>query len=311
MKKILITTSSFDVSNLHHKNILHESGFEFVINPYKRRLSEEEVSLLLTKDIVGMIAGVEPLTRNVLTSAKSLKVISRCGIGLDNVDLNAASDLGIRVCNTPDAPTQAVVELTIALILNLLRNISNSNRQIREKSWKPQMGTLLAGKCVGIIGFGRIGRGVAQLMAAFGAKVFVYDTVQLVSSLNVYPMSLEALLSESDIVSLHVPITQENYHLIGEEQIHCMKPTAYLINTSRGGLIDEQALYHALLENRLAGAGLDVFEQEPYRGPLCDLSNVIMTAHMGSYARECRIKQEKEAAINLVDALTELNLLHK
>lgn len=311
MKKILITTSSFDINNLHQKNILHDCGFEFVSNPYKRKLSEEEVGVLLSEDVVGMIAGVEPLTKSVLSLAKGLRVISRCGAGLDNVDLNAANELGIRVCNTPDAPTQAVVELTVAHILNLLRNVTFSDSQIRDKQWKPQMGTLLAGKCVGIIGFGRIGRGVAQLMAAFGAKIIVHDVAPLSSFLNIKNMSLESLLSESDIVTLHVPITPENYHLIGEKQIRFMKPTAYLINTSRGGLIDEEALYNALAENRIAGVGLDVFEQEPYCGPLCRFSNITMTAHMGSYARECRGKQEKEAAVNLVNVLKDLNLLSK
>ena len=308
MNKILITTSSFDLNNLPQADQLRAAGFDIVLNPYKRRLTEEEAGILLKDDVVAMIAGVEPLTKEVLSSANSLKVIARCGVGLDSVDLAAAKKQNILVSNTPNAPTLPVAELTLAHMLNLLRGVNAANSRIREGQWKPVMGSLLSGKCVGIIGLGRIGQKVAELVNAFGAEVIGFDQVDISSVPDVEPVALEFLLAQSDIVSLHTPYNPQTHYLIGEEQLEIMKPTAYLFNISRGGLVDEQALYNALLENRLAGAGLDAFEDEPYAGPLCKMENVVLTAHMGSYAKESRMKQEQEAAANLVNAITELNL---
>lgn len=309
MRKILITTSSFDLRHMPRSEQLAEAGFDIVLNPYKRRLTEHEVKTLLTEDVVGMIAGVEPLTESVLRSAKQLKAIARCGIGLDNVDLATAQELGIRVSNTPDAPTLPAAELTIAHMLNLLRFVSAADRNIRNSKWKPLMGGLLAGKTVGIIGFGRIGKKVAELVTVFAARVLAYDVAPIPPMQNAKQVRLDELLCESDLVSLHIPYGMDTHQLIGEEQLRRMKPTAYLFNIARGGLVDEAALYHALADNRLAGAGIDTFENEPYAGPLCTLENVLLTAHMGSYAQEARTKQEQEAAQNLVAALQELNFL--
>ena len=306
--KILITTSSFDLKHMRQAAQLAESGFDIVLNPYKRRLTEDEVKSLLTNDVVGMIAGVEPLTESVLQSARGLRVIARCGIGMDSVDLAAAEKLGIRVSNTPDAPTLPVAELTLAHMLNLLRAVSTTDDNIRKGNWKPLMGSLLAGKNVGIVGFGRIGRKVAELVSAFGANVLVHDVAPIPPDKKVRQMELSDLLTESDIVTLHTPYGPDTHHMIGDQQIRRMKPGAYLLNISRGGLVDESALYNALAEKRLAGAGLDAFEREPYSGSLCTLENVVLTAHMGSYAQEARTKQEQEAADNLVAALKEIKL---
>ncbi len=289
--------------------MFRDAGYEIVLNPYKRRLSGEEVGSLLTEDVVGMIAGVEPLTEEILTSARGLKAIARCGVGLDSVDLNTAKLLEILVSNTPDAPTLPVAELTLAHMLNLLRRISNTDRQIRSGQWQPQMGSLLSGKKVGIVGFGRIGSKVAELVTAFGAKILAYDPEDISWKSNVTSLPLGSLLSESDIITLHAPYTPKLHHFIGDKQFSLMKKTAYLLNISRGGLVDETALYDALVEGRIAGAGLDTFEQEPYTGPLCELENVTLTAHMGSYAQESRAKQEQEAAVNLVAAFKELKLI--
>lgn len=308
MQKILITTSSFDLKHMRQAAQLAESGFDIVLNPYKRRLTEDEVKSLLTNDVVGMIAGVEPLTESVLQSARGLRVIARCGIGMDSVDLAAAEKLGIRVSNTPDAPTLPVAELTLAHMLNLLRAVSTTDDNIRKGNWKPLMGSLLAGKNVGIVGFGRIGRKVAELVSAFGANVLVHDVAPIPPDKKVRQMELSDLLTESDIVTLHTPYGPDTHHMIGDQQIRRMKPGAYLLNISRGGLVDESALYNALAEKRLAGAGLDAFEREPYSGSLCTLENVVLTAHMGSYAQEARTKQEQEAADNLVAALKEIKL---
>ena len=310
MSRILITTSSFD---LDHSQPLHElarAGVEVQMNPHGRRLAEAEVAALLNDErVVGMIAGVEPLTGSVLAGARGLKVISRCGIGLDSVDLDAAARRGIRVYNTPDAPVSAVAELTLALVLGLLRQIGVADRSIRQGEWKPLMGSLLGFKTLGVLGFGRIGRRVAELAHAFGARILFHDTEAVAVPAYAEAVALDVLLQRSDVLTLHVPLAPGSRRCIGREQIALMKPGAYLVNAARGGLVDETALLEALQSGRLAGAALDTFEDEPYRGPLASLPQVLLTAHMGSYAREARSLMEREAASNLVNGLVECGLI--
>lgn len=302
---ILFTTSSFGKADSSVLEPLLARGLEAVLNPYGRRLSEEEVSGLVAEvGPVGMVAGVEPLTAQVLAGASGLRVISRCGIGLDNVDLEAAKELGVRVYNTPDAPTTAVAELTIGLILTLLRSISASDRSIRRGDWSRPMGRLLSELTVGIVGCGRIGAAVAGVLKGFGCEVLGCDP-----ALNGHPgmemTDLEPLLARADIVTLHLPYHPNLHHLINSDRIAKMKRGAFLINASRGGLVDETALYEALKSGYLSGAALDCFESEPYNGPLTKCENVVLTAHVGSYAREARINMEREAINNLLRGLDE------
>jgi len=302
MSTILITTSSFQVDTNPALQALQRDGFKIVTNPFGRRLTEEDAQQLLGEhNPIGMIAGVEPLTRTVLKSAPALKVIARCGIGMDSVDLAAADELGISVSNTPDAPSSAVAELTIGLILSALRQIPQADRALRGGEWKARMGNMFRGKTLGLIGGGRIGRKVAELASAFGADVIIHDPFIETCS---YPLvSMDALLQQSDILSLHIPGGDETHHLINQGALEQMKPTALLINAGRGGLVDESALADALRSERLAGAALDVYEDEPYSGELLGLDNVVVTAHMGSYAKETRAIMEQEAAENLSTGL--------
>lgn len=305
--QVLISTSSFNLDNFAQLSDLKNAGVEVKLNPFATRLTEGQVIDLLGTDTVGLIAGLEPLTKNVLQSAKSLKVIARVGTGLDSVDLAAAKQLGITVLNTPDAPTKAVAELTLAHILGLLRNVSQADRQIRVGVWKGLMGSLLETKTVGIVGFGRIGKRVATLISAFGASVIISDAQLKQSD---YPnVELDELCIKSDILSLHLPYSEATHHIINEKQISQMKKGSYIVNISRGGLVDETALLTALKSGHLAGAALDCFEQEPYEGELSKLETVQITAHMGSYARETRDLMEREASRLLVNALHENNLL--
>ena len=295
------------MDNFAQLSDLKNAGVEVKLNPFATRLTEGQVIDLLGTDTVGLIAGLEPLTKNVLQSAKSLKVIARVGTGLDSVDLAAAKQLGITVLNTPDAPTKAVAELTLAHILGLLRNVSQADRQIRVGVWKGLMGSLLETKTVGIVGFGRIGKRVATLISAFGASVIISDAQVNQSD---YPnVELDELCIKSDILSLHLPYSEATHHIINEKQISQMKKGSYIVNISRGGLVDETALLTALKSGHLAGAALDCFEQEPYEGELSKLETVQITAHMGSYARETRDLMEREASRLLVNALHEKNLL--
>lgn len=306
--EILITTSSFDLENFYQLDDVISAGIEVILNPFKRRLNEQEVSDLLSRDVVGVIAGLEPLTAEVLKNAPHLKVIARCGTGLDSVDMNAARDQGILVFNTPDAPTTAVAELTVAHILGLLRHVTESDRYVRGGQWSGIMGSLLKNKTVGIIGFGRIGQVVAKLVSAFEATVVAFDT-QTISHPHIKQLPLDELCAQSDIISLHIPYSQDTHHLINGDVVGRMKPTALLINVARGGLIDETALIAALQNGLIAGAALDCFEDEPYAGPLLKFNNVHVTAHMGSYARETRNQMEIDASTALVRGLKEQGIL--
>ena len=305
--QVLISTSSFNLANFAQLSDLKKAGVEVKLNPFAARLTEEQVIDLLGTDTIGLIAGLEPLTQNVLKSAKSLKVIARVGTGLDSVDLVAAKELGITVLNTPDAPTKAVAELTIAHILGLLRHVSQADRQIRSGVWKGLMGSLLETKTVGIVGFGRIGKRVATLLSAFGASVIISDAQ--VKSGDFQNVGLDELCTRSDIVSLHLPYSEATHHIIDEKRMNLMKKGSFIVNISRGGLVDEAMLLVALKSGHIAGAALDCFEQEPYEGELRNLENVQITAHMGSYARETRDLMEQEASRLLVNALHEKNLL--
>jgi D-3-phosphoglycerate dehydrogenase len=308
VSKVLITTSSFSLGNFAQAKSLHDAGISLEMNPHGRRLSEDEVAELVATDVIAILAGLEPLTDRVLSNAKSLRVIARCGTGLDSVDLQAASRLGIDVFNTPDAPTQAVAELTIAHMLNSLRHISTTDSNMRSGKWTPTMGSLLATKTVGLIGVGRIGSAVAKLAQAFGARVIGFDPV--VSSHNsVELLSLDEVLNQADIVSLHVPINDQTHHIVNASAISRMKPGSIVVNVSRGGLIDESALHDALKSQHLSGAALDCFEDEPYSGPLLQIPGVHVTAHMGSYARETRDLMEVEASTNLVNGLRKRGLI--
>ena len=301
MKNILITTEEFMIKDFPEDFVIFK-------NPYGRKLSEEEAHNLIQRHKpIGMIAGIEPLTRKTLAKAPFLKVISRCGIGLDSVALKAAAELGIKVLNTPDAPTPAVAELAIALMLAVLRKICLMDGKIRDGEWARPMGSLLAGKTVGIIGCGRIGAYVARLAKTFGCNLMGYDPYIKVSPFCTL-CDLDVLLRDSDIVTLHIPYTRENHHIISRERIFAMKKDAVLINTARGGLIDEEALYDALIKEHLSGAALDCFEKEPYSGPLVKLENVVLTSHVGSNAKEARLVMEQQALENLVKTLAEANI---
>ncbi|MCF8069385.1 MAG: phosphoglycerate dehydrogenase [Desulfobacterales bacterium] len=302
--KILITTSSFAKNDLNLLKSITEQGLQFVLNPFSRKLTETEVFELIEQhQPVGMIAGVEPLTRKVLEKAQVLKVISRAGIGIDSVDLYAVKDLGITITNTPDAPTIPVAELTLGMILTLLRSIHISDTSIRHyNSWVRPMGNLLHGRTVGLIGCGRIGSYLSKLLSSFGCEILGFDPL-IDKNDNFSIVSLEKILSNADILSLHIPYNQKNHHFINTERIKNMKKGSLLINTARGGLIDEDALYDALSSGYLGGAAIDCFEQEPYTGKLKKLDNVLLTAHIGSYAQEGRILMEKQAVENLLREL--------
>ncbi|MFZ0544847.1 MAG: phosphoglycerate dehydrogenase [Candidatus Promineifilaceae bacterium] len=301
-RKVLISTSSFGKIDDHPLVMLTEAGFEYTLNPYGRKLTPEESAELMV-DIDAIIAGTEKMDRQLLSSLPRLMVISRVGTGMDAIDLKAAAELGIHVVNTPDAHVEAVAELTLAGILDLLRHIPQAERNLRAGTWRKPMGRLLRGKVIGIIGLGRVAKSLVKLLQPFDVTVLAYDPYQDAAFAEQYDIQyreLEAILPEADIVSLHLSYDKERYHFFGEKLLGQMKPDAILVNCARGGLVDEAALRAYLEAGKLAGAYLDTYEKEPYSGPLTTAENVLLTPHMGSYAAECRVRMETEAVENLL-----------
>ncbi len=301
VEKILIGPSSFASIDRSPMDRLLEVGCEIIDNPFRRKLTKSELLALLNRGVTGLIAGLEPLDRDVLEKS-TLKVISRCGSGLSNVDLVTAKELGIKVFSTPNAPVGAVAELTLGVMLSLLRMIQQMNNDLHEGKWAKRIGLQLEGKTVLIIGFGRIGRRVASLLAPFQTNILAVDPhlSRPVGSVPLVP--IEEALPQADIVTIHC---SGEGCIIGEKELSIIKCGALLLNAARGGLVDEHALSRAIDEGRIAGAWMDTFEREPYTGPLARYPQVILTPHVGSYTVECRRQMENEAVENLISALKE------
>ena len=297
--RVAIGPSSFAEEDDAPLRRLRTAGCEVVPNSFKRRLNEAEIIAHLN-GVEGLIAGLEPLNANVFAAAKDLRAIARVGIGMDNVDLAAASARGIRVSNTPDGPTQAVAELTMAAMLALCRRLVPANAALHAGEWKKQIGLGLGGSTVLIVGFGRIGRRVAELCRAFGARVIVYDPALEDRALPdgvTLERDLLAALPRADIVSLHAG---SNQTIFTAREFAAMRDGAILLNSARGELVDESALLAALDSGKLSGAWYDAFAKEPYTGPLTKYDQVLLTPHVATYTRQCRLSMESAAVENLL-----------
>lgn len=311
MARVLITTVPFGAHNNLPLELLASAEAEYSINPLGRRLKEEELAQMAI-DAEVIIAGTEPITAMVMKAAPNLKLISRVGIGLDNVDLLAARERGIAVSYTPEAPAPAVAELTIGLILSLLRHTNLANLKMHRGEWDRQMGRRMSEVTIGVIGTGRIGSRVLRRIPVFGTpRTLVNDLNperKLVPELKLEWVSKEDIYREADVISVHVPMTKQTHNMIGAKQLRQMKPDALLINTSRGGIINESDLYQAMREGHLGGAAIDVFEDEPYGGPLAEIDRCLLTCHMGSMSIDCRSRMEIEATEEVVRFLRGLEL---
>lgn len=289
---------------------LHET-FDLKVNPEDRALGKAEI-IAGIKDAEALICLLtDTIDREVISSAENLKVISCYSVGFNNIDLEAASEFGIAVCNTAGVLTESTADLTWALIMATCRRISESERYLREgkfKAWEPllMVGQDVHGKTLGILGMGRIGQAVAKRAIGFDMRIIYHNGGLEVGSLpfDAQEVNLETLLRESDILSLHTPLTPETRHLIGRAQLALMKPTSVLINTARGAIVDEAELIKALQEKRIFGAGFDVYEQEPYLPPeLLALDNAVLLPHIGSASIETRTNMGLMAAENALAVL--------
>ncbi len=306
--RTFISTVPFGNPYREPLDLLETAGIEYRINPLGRRLKEHELAEMLAGCGV-LIAGTEPITERVFEAAPDLQLVARVGIGLDNVDLISARKKGITVSYTPDAPSPAVAELTVGLMLSLVRSIPLADRHIRRADWQRLMGRRLDGLTVGLIGLGRVGKRVARILrGGFPNTVLLGNDLcpdqEFGQSCGIEWVSKVKLFEESDIISFHVPLTHETHRMITAREIEHMKREVFLINTSRGNVIDEMDLLRALRSERIAGAALDVFDCEPYSGELAAVERCILTAHMGSMSLDCRARMELEATQEVVRFLT-------
>ena len=290
-----------------------KARFEVEIGASDRNLSRREICEG-TKDADALVCLLsDAIDEEILSGAKKLKIIANYAVGYNNINVEYAKEHGIFVTNTPGVLTETTADLTWALMLSVARRIVEADKFTRSgkfKGWEPELmlGSDVFGKTLGVIGAGRIGQAVMKRAIGFGMRVIYYSKSRLPldieSNLNASYVSLEKLLKEADFVSLHVPLTKNTYHMIGEDQLSLMKRTAYLINTARGPVVDEEALVKFLKEKRIAGAALDVFENEPLLTPgLTELDNVVITPHIGSASKETREKMSVIVAENVIVAL--------
>jgi glyoxylate reductase len=281
--------------------------FDVIAHPTEHDRTEDDMITMLAEADAAVVLLSDPITRRVLESNPNLRIVSNFAVGYNNIDLVAARELGITVTNTPGVLTEATADLTMALILAVTRRLVEGDSDIRATGrceWEPLafLGASLQGKRLGIIGMGRIGTAVATRARAFGMEVLSARRGD----------SVDELLATSDMVSLHVPLSQETHHLIDAAALAKMKPGAYLINTARGPLVDEEALCHALENGRLRGAGLDVYEHEPQVNPrLLQLKNVVLLPHIGSATEEARNAMARIAATNVLLFLGGAEPLHR
>ena len=304
--KVHITTLPFNKDNL----AFLEKSFDVTINPLGRKIKNEEVYEQVHKaDYV--IAGTEKYDEELLSKLENLKGISRVGIGIDNIDLDIAAKNNIKVFNTPEEPAKGVAELTIAFILNLLREISSHQLNLNQGKWERTLGKSLNEATISLIGGGRVAKNVSKFLLSGGVKkIKVFDILDLSTDPDwkhesISMCGFEECLSNSDIVSLHVPMNVQNKNMISKKELLVMGKNSYLINVSRGGLINEEDLYKALNSNLIKGAALDVFATEPYKGKLLECKNLIATPHVASSTEYVRDQMERKACENLI------NLLHE
>ena len=280
-------------------------GFEVVLDPRGRALKEDEL-LEYAPDLYADVCSTDAWSARVLEAAPNLRVISRMGVGHETIDVKAAAKQGVAVTITKGANAFDVAEFTLAMILALSRKLREADVGIRNGEWKRSFGHSLRNKTLGIIGLGGIGRYLTELVAGFDMKILatdIYHDEEFAKKHNVQYCSLEELLRESDIVTVHLHVTDETRGLIGEAELKSMKPTAMFINCSRGAIVDEKALYQALVDKTIAGAALDVFEKEPIDpdNPLLALDNVILSAHTAGISQEGRGKLVEMAFQQVID----------
>jgi len=289
------------------KEVLEKNGLKVT---YESEITPEQVAEKIGNFEVVVVRSRTKMTRELIAKADKCKIIARVGIGLDNIDQEAAKEKNIRVINAVEGAITAVAELVIGLMISMAREITRADREIRNGNWikKELMGSELKGKYLGIVGLGNIGKRLGRLARALNMNIIGYDVIpiddEFSKEVGLMKADLDTLLSSADYVSFHVPLLDSTHHMINAEKLKMMKNTACIVNTSRGGVIDEEALYNSLKEGNIAGAALDVFETEPATGNnLTTLPNFIATPHMGSQTKEAQLLAANIIAEKIIQVL--------
>jgi D-3-phosphoglycerate dehydrogenase len=304
--RVLSTSPTFGYYVSEPSEYLESHGCTVELIPQGKRISEEEL-IRSTGEYDAIIVGIEKITKSVIEASKKLKILTKHGAGVDNIDVEAASRRRIVVTSAPGTNSEAVADLTIGLFLALARSIPFADRSVKEGGWPRMVGVQINGKVLGIIGLGQIGKRVAKRALGFDMRILAYDVFKdeaFARKGGITYVSLNEVLAESDFLSIHVPINPSTRGLIGERELNLIKKEAFLVNISRGDIIDEEALCRFLKEGRIRGAALDVFTQEPPTGsPLLALDNVILTPHMGAYTFEALRETGMVCVRGIVDVL--------
>jgi D-3-phosphoglycerate dehydrogenase / 2-oxoglutarate reductase len=298
-----VSSYPYGISSPDPVDLLRRAGFEVRLSPHQRKHTPDETAALLGEVDV-LLAGTEPLPDGVLARGlPRLKHIARVGVGLDGLDVAFCAANGIAVTYTPDAPARSVVEQVFGLLFSLSRRLVEAHEGLRKGVWQRHTGILWQGKTFGILGCGRIGKQVAELARAFGMQVLAHDIVEdhvWAARVGVRYVGLDDLFRESLAITVHLPFTHRTESIVDERRIRLMRRGAFLLNTCRGEVLDEAALERALRDGHLGGAALDVYRDEPYRGPLIELPNVFLCCHQGSCSHDGRYAMEMQSAENAV-----------
>ena len=293
--KVAVGASSFGDAAPEVMEMLEKRGIEVVKNPYGRKMTQEEIIEHL-QGAEGLLAGLEPLNEEVFRACPDLKAIARIGIGMDNVDKEAANRHGIKVSNTPEGPTAAVAEMTLTALLAICHNLIPANADVHGGVWKKRIGKSIQGLKVLVVGYGHIGRKTSALLEGMGAEIMIYDKYQPEVSTH----SLEQGIAEADVITLHASGREE---IFSEMSISRMKDGVILLNSARGSLINEQALYNALKSGKVAAFWGDALWTEPYEGMIRECENALLTPHICTYTHTCRASMERQAVENLLGDL--------
>lgn len=291
MHNVLVTARAFGRFSQEPYEILTKAGCSLAPNPWKGQKLDEAMLLTLVGNIDALICGEDEVTAKVIEAAPRLKVISKFGVGVDKIAIGAATARRIPVCNTPGANSESVADMAFCLLLGIARRLPYCDGEVRRGKWQSIIGCEIYSKTIGIMGLGKIGKAVARRAKGFGMRILAYDAypdVAFADQEGITLVDMATLLREADFVSLHIPSSQDNKAIIGSEQLAIMKPSAFLLNTARGDIVDEDALYLALKTGKLAGAAADVFAKEPPNpaSPLLSLDNIVVAPHVAAHTVE-------------------------
>lgn len=318
-KKVFCTLPNYSKQCAEGKKMLEDNGFEVIENTLGRPLSQQEVwDYCTNEEVVAVVAGVDIWDEASYQKFTNLKVIARFGVGVDNLDLQKGKEYGIKICNAKAGNAVSVAEFAVTFMLSCYKKLCFFNESVRKGEWDRTLGFNLEGKKVGLVGFGDISRKVAKMLSGFGVEIMasdMYPNLEEAKKLNVKITSFENILENCDIISIHVPSTPETKYLFNKKSFDKMKSNAVLINTARGPIVEQSALYEALKEGKIAGAGLDVYEIEPTQSnnPLFELKNIVVTPHTAAETHETYHNvgiMTAQAVIDVLEGKVPKNLLN-